>query len=429
MPSTSVAFIAVATVAAFLTYSAMYAVRKAFAAGTYSGISFFGLDYKAALVMAQILGYTLSKWIGVKVVAEAGHRRRGVLILSLVGFSTFSLLLFAVLPPAWGILCLFLNGLPIGMVFGLVFGYLEGRRSTEVLVVGLTITQIFSSGLVKSIGRWLLEQHLVTDRWMPLSVALIFTPALLLGVLLLQRLPAPDAKDVVLKSERVTMDRKQRMHFIKTFLPGLVLFMATYILMTGYRDYRDNFAVDIWQDLGIAESAGLVTASEIPAALLILGSMLLLQRVRDNRLAFRWIHGMGIAGASVALLGTLAYGAQLIGPLLWVSLTGVGLYLAYVPANSVFFERMIAVFRYRGNAGFVVILADFFGYCGSFGVLLFKNFGTHALSHDRFFFAISLLVPSAVLLGQLGSYAYYFRQRGAAAVSVQAQQKENIASV
>jgi len=401
----------VATFGAFATYTATYAARKAFAGGTYAGNGLFGLDYKSALVMAQIIGYTLSKWLGVKVVAEADHESRGRLILLMVGCSVASLFLFAVLPPALGPLCMLVNGLPIGMIFGLIFGYLEGRRITEVLVTGLTATQIFSSGLVKSIGSWMIAKGIVANNWMPFTVALLFVPLLLLGVRLLRNLPPPDAADLGLKSPRLTMNRKQRMDFVRRFLPGLALFMVTYILLTAYRDYRDNFAADIWQALGSSDGSFMMTATEIPVTVLLFFLMVVLQRMTDNRKAFRFIHLTALAGAACGLSGTLAYGQGWIGSALWVSLTGLGLYLAYVPLNTIFFERMIAVFRYPGNAGFVVILADFFGYCGSFGVLLFKNFGSAKGGHAPFFYAISIAIPAATCIALLGSYLYYFRRK------------------
>lgn len=55
--------------------------------------------------------------LGVKVVAEHSGDRRARLILSLVGASWIALLGFALLPARFGPLCLFLNGLPLGMIW------------------------------------------------------------------------------------------------------------------------------------------------------------------------------------------------------------------------------------------------------------------------------------------------------------------------
>lgn len=400
-------FVVFATVASFLTYTSMYAVRKAFTAGTFAGQSFAGMDYKVWLVIAQTIGYTLSKWWGIKIVAENTARQRPRYIIALVAAATVSLLLFAIIPAPYNIICLLINGLPIGMIFGLVFNYLEGRRTTEILVAGLTITQIFSSGFVKSVGRFFIHNLGITDQWMPFAVGLLFFPVLLVSVWMLEQLPQQDKQDIALKSRRGAMNAAERKSFVRNFLAGLFIFMFSYILMTAYRDYRDNFAAEIWEGLGFKSQANLFTLTEIPVSIVILLLMIFLQRIRDNMKAFLFIHLMGISGAAILLAGTLCYAAGWIGPVAWVSATGIGLYVAYVPANTIFFERMIAVFKYPGNAGFIVIMADFYGYCGSLGVLLYKSFGKQSISYSAFFLYASFAVGIILLLAQVGSCIYF----------------------
>ncbi len=65
-------FTIVAGLAGFSTYFAMYAFRKPFTAATYEHVPgwHFALDYKIALIVAQVAGYALSKFIGVKVISE-----------------------------------------------------------------------------------------------------------------------------------------------------------------------------------------------------------------------------------------------------------------------------------------------------------------------------------------------------------------------
>jgi hypothetical protein len=65
--------------------------------------------------------------------------------------------------------------------------------------------------------------------------------------------------------------------------------------------------------------------------------------------------------------------------------TGFGLYMGYVPFNCVLFERLIAAFRIPGTVGFVMYLADAFGYLGSVGVLLYREFVQPDLSWLDFF--------------------------------------------
>jgi hypothetical protein len=48
----------------------MYVFRKPFSVATFEGMELFHVDYKIILIIAQVLGYALSKFIGIKVVSE-----------------------------------------------------------------------------------------------------------------------------------------------------------------------------------------------------------------------------------------------------------------------------------------------------------------------------------------------------------------------
>jgi len=100
----------------------------------------------------------------------------------------------------------------------------------------------------------------------------------------------------------------------------------------------------------------------------------------------------------------------MIGPQVWICATGIGLYIAYVPANTIFFERMLAVFRYPGNAGFIGVAADFFGSCGSIGVLFYKNFYDSNMSYVDFFYQTTIFIGTLLLLSQAASALYFLRK-------------------
>src|ERR1700748_3237924 len=87
-----------AAISSFGAYTCMYAFRKAFAAGTFSGQQYFHVDYKVWLVIAQIIGYTLSKFYGIKFISELKPGQRAKYILLLIGIAWAALLLFSIIP-------------------------------------------------------------------------------------------------------------------------------------------------------------------------------------------------------------------------------------------------------------------------------------------------------------------------------------------
>lgn len=407
-----VLFTAFAGLAGFSAYFAMYAFRKPFTAATFDAVPgwTFLLDYKIALVLAQVAGYALSKMIGVKVISEISPMRRAAAILGLIGASWLALIAFALIPAPWNVAALFFNGLPLGMIWGLVFGYMEGRRVSEVLGAILCASFIVSSGVVKSVGAWLMQTIEVDRFWMPAATGALFLPLLLVSVWGLSLLPPPDATDEAQRVKRAPMGAAERRAFLAAFGPGVALLVLSYVLLTAFRDFRDNFAAEIWNELGYGGQSGVFSASELPVAVAALAALAALMVVRDNRRALLLIHAMIAAGFMVLGGSTLAFEAGLISPLTWMILTGAGLYMAYAPFNAMLFDRLIAVSGRVATAGFLIYLADASGYLGSVALLIWRNFGTVTLEWLPFF--ISSAYATAVIGGVfVMASALYFARR------------------
>lgn len=392
--------------AAFGCYTCMYAFRKAFAAGTFESVKFLSIDYKVWLVIAQIIGYTLSKFYGIKFIAEIPGDRRARTILLLIGAAWLALLGFALVPRPYNIIFLFLNGFPLGMIWGLVFSYLEGRKSTEFLGAVMATSLIFASGLVKTIGRFMMTAFHINEYWMPFMTGLVFVLPLLLFVLMLESVPDPDAEDLLSRTRRLPMNAAGRKKFLLNFLPGIFLTLIIYTLFTVMRDIRDNFEVEIWSDFGIHNNS-IYARIDGGISILVLLLLSLLILVKDNLKAFSLIHVMIAAGCFIIGLASILFSFNLIGVMSWMTLSGLGLYMGYVPYNAIFFDRMIANFRYASNVGFVMYIADSFGYLGSISVLAVKEFTHLTISWGHFYLQGMLLVSVIGLIASLSSLVYF----------------------
>ena len=132
----------------------MYAFRKPFTIGLYiNEPKILGIDYKNILVIAQVLGYTISKFYGIKYVSELNKVGRGWSILILITCSWIPLLFFPIVNAPWNVLCLFLNGLPLGILWGIIFSFVEGRKASDFIGATMAVSFIVSSGFVKTVGK------------------------------------------------------------------------------------------------------------------------------------------------------------------------------------------------------------------------------------------------------------------------------------
>ncbi len=394
----------------------MYALRKPFTAGTYNEAPFV-VGFKTWLVLAQVLGYTISKFIGIKVIAEMTEARRGHMLLMLVGIAELALVMFGLVPPPWNIACLFLNGLPLGMVFGLVLGFLEGRRMTEAFVAGLCASFILADGFTKSVGAWLLKSG-VPEIWMPAFAGLIFLLPLVVFVWMLRQIPPPDATDVAARSERAPINAAERARLFWRYAPGLLAIGAVYLMVTVLRSMRADFAPEIWAGLGVKINAAVFTRSEIYVAMGVLLINGLHVLVRENRTAFFLSLTVAASGLGLILAALAAQAAGLVSPFAFVVLMGLGLYLPYVAVHTTVFERFIAMTRERGNIGYLMYLADAFGYLGYVGVMVAKNF-LHPGGNILDLFMLTGWVVAIVSLAAIIIAALFFAGRSPATQPIQ----------
>ncbi|SMF52209.1 DUF5690 family protein [Pseudobacteriovorax antillogorgiicola] len=399
--------------AGFITYFAMYGFRKPFSVGrfdeTISFLGLFDLDLKILFVFSQVIGYTISKFMGIKIVSEALRSKRIVMILTFILIAESALIMFPLLPRSYQALALLLNGLPLGMIWGLVFSFLEGRRSTELLAAGLSTSYIVASGAVKSVGKWVLLQG-ISEYWMPAITGLIFFPMLCFGLWMLSQIPDPNQDDETLRTKRAPMDAAARKQFFLLYAPGLMALTLFYMLLTAYRDIRDNFSREIFDELGYQDSSLIFTSSEVPIAFLVMLSLAAIMYIKNNRKAVTAIHGLLVGGSALIGLITLAFQLDLISPIVWMIGIGLGLYLGYVPFGSVIFDRIIAETRFVGTAAFMIYVTDAFGYLGSVSIMFYKNFSGQEITWLQFFTQFSYVTSIACTLGFGYSMLYFYRQ-------------------
>lgn len=398
-----------AAVAAFLTYTMIFGFRKSFTVCTFDGMTVGTLSYKTVLVLSQMMGYLMAKFYGIKFISELKRFGRNKIILLLVGIAWMAWLCFALIPAPYNIIFLFINGFPLGMLWGVVFSYVEGRRSTDFIGAALAVSFIFSSGFVKSVGGWLIQLG-VTEFWVPFCTGLVFALPLLLFIYLMERIPAPDAEDEAARMNRTPMSAEQRKAFVRSFLPGIIACIFIYGFATIFRDIRDNFSADMWKEMGYLNQPAIFSKTETPITLVILvliGSMVI---IKNSFKALMIAHLFIAIGFIIAGVSTYLFTQGMVAPIWWMTLVGLGLYMVYIPFNSVFFERMIAAFRFTGNVGFLIYLADSFGYLGSVSVLLSKEIFKVQLNWVQFF-SNSVMILSVVGVAITVYAAWYFYQK------------------
>ena len=401
-----------AAFAAFGVYFCMYGFRKPFTVASFEELSYFGIDYKVLIIIAQVMGYFISKFLGIRFISELKPEKRIFYLFIFIAVAEIALLGFAVIPAPYNILCMFINGIPLGMIWGIVFSYIEGRKTTEIIGLFLCSSFVVSSGFTKSAGKFLMDTFRISEFWMPFSAGLLFIIPLLIFGLMLEKLPQPTEEDILLKNKREPLNKSERKKIIQQFLVPMVCITLLYVSLTVLRDFRDNFNREIWDNLHIRFSSSVFTLTEIPIAVMVLLILGFMVKIKNNRKAFALYHYLLFGGILTVGFSTFLFEIKIISPFLWMVLSGFGMYLCYIPFNGMYFDRMIAAFNIKGNVGFLIYLVDSFGYLGSVLILLYKNFGSPQTSWLNFYIRLNYIIVAIVLLTSFIALVAFRRKSG-----------------
>ena len=399
-----------AAITAFLTYASVYAFRKPFTVARFEGKMFWGVSYQTLLIISQVAGYMLSKFSGIRFIAELKRFGRWKAALSLVIASWGALFFFAITPAPFGMIWLLLNGYFLGFLWGIVFSYVEGRKSTDLIGAVMAVSFIFSGGFTRSAGAWVMSEWHISEYWMPFMTGLLFIIPFIAFLLMMEKIPQPDPDDIAERSVREPMNAPARKKFIREFSLGLLIVVLVYVLLTVMRDIRDNYMANMWQELGYAGDKKVYTQTETITSLIVLLIMSSLVVIRRNIFAFRMVHFVIFCGLLIAGVSSLLFRHGYINGYLWMQCTGAGLYMSYIPFNCIFFERLIAVFKIRGNTGFLMYFADAFGYLGSVAVMLMKEFINVKITWSSFYSEGVIYLTFLGLAGTVISLIYFNRR-------------------
>lgn len=394
--------------AALLSYSLVYMLRKPYTAAVFDDMEIFGLDYKVVVTIVQILGYVVSKFMGIKLISELRRDERLKFILMSVAMAKLSLLFFGLLSAPYNVAAMFLNGLSLGCMWGIIFSFIEGRKMTDLLASILGVSMVISSGTAKSLGLYVIDALHVSEFWMPALIGAIALPLLALLGYLLNRLPLPTEEDIAMKSARESLDAQQRLELFKSYKPFLIMLFVANTAIVVLRDIKEDFLVNIidisnYSPWLFTQIDGVVTI----IILLLFGLMVL---VKDNFKALSMLYGLIIAGMILMVFISFGYDDMRLSPVVWLFSQSLCLYTVYLTFQTIFFDRFIACFKIRGNVGFFIILTDFLGYTGTILVLLVKEFVGKGLDWAKFYNQLSGYIGILCCATFVASFIY-LRQR------------------
>jgi hypothetical protein len=91
----------------------------------------------------------------------------------------------------------------------------------------------------------------------------------------------------------------------------------------------------------------------------------------------------------------------------YMIVTGVGLYICWIPFSNILFEALIAAFQVPANSGFIMYLCDSGGYLASIAVNFVRNFGSGSSTWLTFFFNLTFGMTALGIFFTAVSLGYF----------------------
>eukprot|EP00736_Rhodelphis_marinus_P005042 Rmarinus@m.28181 len=362
--------------AGFASYFCVYGLKVPVFAASWDDEEFFGVvELKATFAFAQVAGYGLAKIPSLRYGPMVGPRQRFSVIGGLLLLAAMVMLLFPFVNNELKVLCIFLNGFFLSPVWGIYLMYYEGRRLTEPLVSGVSMSFIISAGVFRSIGAALLDAG-VSENWMPAVMGVTSVIPAIAFLFLLNRVDPPSVADIAQRTVRQPVSSAQRSKFLSSFGPGVFPIVFLYALFTAFKLFRDVYLVELWEELLEKDdvNAGTYAAIETPIGFLTLLVLGLLYRIKDNNRAFMCLLLTMCVGGLFIGFSALLYQADFMEPTSFMLFVGLGLFLSYIPPGAILFDRLIAVTQQPYTSTFLVYICDGAGYVGTTILLAFQSF-------------------------------------------------------
>jgi hypothetical protein len=203
------------------------------------------------------------------------------------------------------------------------------------------------------------------------------------------------------------------MVFFGMFAPGFVVMIVFYMALTAFRDFRDNFAPELWTAFGYGTPPTIFAVSELIVGVIVLIPIALFMLIKSQIATLVAYHVLIIGGMVVTGFCAFLYKIGSLSGLYLMVISGIALFCAYVPFGCVIFDLLIATFHVKATSGFLIYVSDSLGYLSSVAILLVKNFAVPDWSWDQCFVYMSFGMAGLGIVCMTVSLIYFTRKYAA----------------
>ena len=208
-------------------------------------------------------------------------------------------------------------------MWGVMFSFIEGRRTPDILASVLGIRIVISSGVAKSLGLFTMQTLHISEFWMPAFIGAFALPLLATLGYIMNRLPQPTAEDIATKSQRVPLNGQQRRALFINFMPVLILLLMANLMLVILRDIKEDFLVNIIDMKG--HSSWLFAQVDSIVTLIILALFGVMGFIKSNIKVLVILLSMVVAGTATLSFVSFNYDALQLNTITWLFIQSLSL--------------------------------------------------------------------------------------------------------
>ena len=123
--------------------------------------------------------------------------------------------------------------------------------------------------------------------------------------------------------------------------PVLCILICYALLIVG-RDFRDNFTIEIWNEISVGWVSSVLSKTEMITGFIVLIVVASLAFIKNNLIGFRMTNLVIFTGVVMSGVSSFLFEMHLISGFYWMLTIGTGMFLAFTVIQSALFDRMIA---------------------------------------------------------------------------------------
>lgn len=385
-----------------LTYFFQYFISTSMFAGSFDTSSFLG-NTKNALVISQSMSYIAGYIIGYFWLSKINKKNTFKYFILTIFGSFVPLLLFVTQLPVFQIIGTFISGVCITNIWGFIVFYVEGRHASSIIIMIIYMLLIIGGGFAKSVGAILLDND-INENLMVVYCGIIGLVGCIGFAILLNNTPERNEEEEKSKTIKKTGDDiiTIQNEFINKYKIGLLANSIVYGFISGYRKYRDYYSLELWIELmGHNFNAGIYSYSDIIISIAVTLIYCLIIYIKSDITSFFVLLVIMIIGSFIIAISTLTYSYYEYESFIWIVLTGVGVYMAYVPPGVLLYDKLISATKTEISIVPIIFLSELIAQIVTLLIILIKSNIYTLYSYVSYFVYISYMTGGCVIVGMI----------------------------